>query len=901
MGSCESVPVRDKIFPMFEQFPALLITKLYVPRIRLPHLPRAHLHAALKAGMTRRLVVITAPAGAGKTSLAADWAAHQDADASLSIAWLSLDEADNDPTRFISYLLAAIQAHPRWRDFGAELLVALQSAQPPPKNHVLHTLVNLLAREDRGRLVVVLDDYHVITEPGVHETLTFLLDHLPSQVTLMLLSRSEPLLPLARMRAKDELSEVHAHALRFSPDETAAFLNDVLGLSLSPEAVGALETRTEGWVTGLRLAALAMATLDERDKTRFIDTFTGSHRYVLDYLLEDVLAVQPDEVRRFLLGTAFLDRLCGDLCDAVTGETGGAAMLERVERAGLFLTAIDHERRWYRYHPLFAEALLTRASPEPEHYQRAARWYAEHHFLEEAIDYALTGGDFDFAAALMTDQAAHIMQSGAVLTLLRWYRAFPPEVVTAQPRLALPFGLAFALNGRWDEAETLLDAVIPHIQTDIPPGEVLLLGYLVAGYRQDAALLGQIAAMGDRVVAAKGEKSATIDPTTHLAVSLLMSVGVMRGGLGAACEWMESAQTLSERAGNTSLALTAAFHHCRLRVFHGDLRRAYDLGQQALAYAESAERLALPLETLAHSSLGRILIEWRDFDAADRHLSQAKIIAERSGLLTGNLSSVTVMQAEALAGRGDVEGAKHTAAEAIRLAEQFDPPHEVVWLRTYQARVALMVGDVSAARAWARESEEVTLPPSLFYPYRIQAVTRAWVLYASRQYETAAQLLLKLTTEARDLLSVEALALLALTRSATGDHIHAALTLTEALELAEAENRTQVFVMMGEPMAKLLASYAGEHPDHAFARGLLAAFGDAPIITDSALSVEPLSERELAVLRLIVAGATNDEIAQTLTLAVSTVKWYINELYGKLGVKNRAQAIARAHALRLTE
>lgn len=892
---------------MFEQFPALLVTKTCVPRIRLPHLPRTQLHAALDAGLTRKLICITAPAGAGKTSLAADWAAAQGGD--LAVCWLSLDDGDNDPTRFMSYLLAAIQAHPHWRDFGAELLVALQSSQPPPLRHVLHTLVNLLAREARERLVLVLDDYHLIETGEVHESLTFLLDHLPAHVTLMMLSRGEPPapFPLARMRAKDDLYEIHAHSLRFSPDETRAFINDVLGLRLSLEAVSALEARTEGWVTGLRLAALALESLDESDLPRFIDTFTGSHRYVLDYLLEDVLAGQPDEVRRFLLQTAFLGRLCGDLCDAVTGEVDGAspldgaAMLERIERAGLFLTAIDPERRWYRYHPLFAEALLTRASPEPPLFQRAARWHAAHHFLEEAIDYALAGGDFDFAAALMMGAAAHVMQSGAVLTLLRWYRAFPPEIVREQPRLALQFGLAFALNGRWEEAETLLDTVTPHIQSNIPPGEVLLLGYLVAGYRQDAALLGEIAAQGERVVAAQGDKTITIEPTTHLAISLLMSLGVLRGGLAAACQWMETAQILSERAGNASLALTAAFHHCRLRVFHGDLRRAYALCQEALAYAETAGGLALPIETLAHSSLGRIFIERRDFDAADRHLAQAKAIAERSGFLTGNLSSTTIMQAEVLAGRGDVEGAKRTAAEAIRLAEQYDPPHEVAWLKTYQARVALMVGDVAAAKVWAQESEDLPLPPSLFYPAPIQAVTRAWVLYTSRQFEAASQLSVKLTAEPRDLLSVEAVALLALTRAAIGDHIHAALTLAGALELAEPENRVQAFLMLGTPMAKLLARFVGGHPDHVFARTLLAAFDATPVIPDSALSVDALSDRELAVLRLIMAGATNDEIANSLTLAVSTVKWYINELYSKLGVKNRAQAIARTHTLKLTD
>ncbi|MCC7446993.1 MAG: AAA family ATPase [Anaerolineae bacterium] len=866
---------------MFEQYPAILITKLYVPRVRRSHISRSHLLSVLDTGLDRKLILIAAAAGFGKTTLIADWASQYADD----VCWYSLDEGDNDPARFLSYLIAAIQT--RRPHIGQELLAALQSPQPPAVEHTLHSLINQLAASPQ-RLVIVLDDYHVIDHQAIHAALAFLFDHLPLHLTLVLMSRADPPLPLARLRARNDLLELRAAELRFSIDEASHFLNENMQIDLSREAVQALDSRTEGWIAGLQLAAVAMQTLPG-DKQAFVRSFTGSHRFVLDYLIEEVLSHQPDDVRRFLLQTSILHRLNGALCSAVTGDADGQAMLDYLERHNLFLIPLDQARYWYRYHHLFGDLLQARLQVEypaalQSLYQRAVQWYEQNDLPEEAVVYALTAQDFDYAAQLIAGPAAGVAQRGEAATLLDWYTRFPSDVVARYPRLCLHFGLAFALNGRWDEAETLLHYVEGAANSDFPPGEALLLAYLVAVYRQDTASLATIAE--------KAAANAQSDRVARLVLAFIVSLnGDMRYG----CQLLAEAQELSERAGDTQLALTTLFHQCRFHVLLGDLHRGYELSHQALQRLHDLGGSALPMATFAHVSLGRILIEWNDLDNAAQHLTQAIRLSELNGFVTGMLSSGTMMLAEVKQAQGDTEGAIQTAQTAISYAERYDPPPEVNWLKSYQARLWLIQGNTSAAVNWLR-SLSVDQPPSMFYPLTIQQVTRARVLLAQRKTNEAIALLTRLTAQPHDLLAVEALAVLALARQSNGDNVNAMLTLEQALTLAQTENRIRAILDLGFPMAKLLTRFCETHPDHTFARQLLAAFAIRP---EAAQPVEPLSERERDILRLIVAGQSNEEIARTLTLAVSTVKWYINTLYGKLHVKTRSQAIARTHELRL--
>jgi LuxR family maltose regulon positive regulatory protein len=865
---------------MSDAYPSLLITKLYVPRVRASHVERATLLAKLDAALDRKLIVIAAAAGFGKTSLVAAWAAQQH-DRSC---WLALDDGDNDPIRFLAYFVAAIQT--RRPHLGAELLAALQSPQPPPVEHALSTLINQLAITP-DRLLIILDDYHVIHNTAIHTALAFLLDHLPPNITLVLLSRIDPPLALARLRARGELLEVRAEELRFSPEEAERFFNDAIGLQLPIESVRALEARTEGWIAGLQLAAIALQSPAE-NRQAFVQNFTGSHRFVLDYLIEEVLSQQPAEVRRFLLRTSILQRLTAALCSAVTGDDG-RALLDYLEQHQLFMVPLDSARQWYRYHHLFADLLRARLqAEEPEVIddlqRRAAQWHAQNNSPEEAVLYALAARDFEFAAQLIVGPAAGVSQRGEVATLLDWQRAFPPDFVAQQPRLCLYFGLAFALNGRWAEAEALLSNVEQH-DGEARPAETLLLAYLVATYRHDADRLAAIAQAALREV--------DPEPITTLVLAFVTSLG---GDLSKTCDLLAEAQSASERRGDLTLALTALFHRTRFHVLHGDLRQGAELSQQALKRIHLLGDAARPLASFAHAALGRALLEWNELDQAEQHLTQMIQVAERTGFLTGNLSSGTLMLAEVEQARGDTAGAIELAQTALAYAERYDPPAEVTWLKTYQARLWLLHGNSAAANEWFRSTREAAWPPSSFYPANILPVTQARVLVAQRKFAEAISLLTKVVAAPPDLLTVEALAVLALARQAQGASVHAQIALEQALTLAAAENRVRALLDLGAPLGKLLERFGETHPEHVFAQRLRALW---PASLRRETSIEPLSNRELEVLRLIVAGKSNEEIAQALTIAQSTVKWYVNTLYGKLHVKTRAQAIARTRELSL--
>jgi LuxR family transcriptional regulator, maltose regulon positive regulatory protein len=861
---------------MFEAYPSLLVTKLNVPRLRASLVARDHLLGVLDNTRDYKLTLVAAAAGFGKTTLVAEWS-KQKGDA---VCWLSLDEGDNDVSRFLSYLIAALQS--RQPNIGQEMLAALQSPQPPPIEHLLPRLINQTAVIPE-ELFLILDDYHVIENRVIHTALTFLIDHLPPQLHLILLSRTDPTLPLAGWRAKNELLELRAAELRFSLEEAETFLNQTSQIGLPPEAIMALDGRTEGWIAGLQLAALAMQSIS--DKSDFIHHFTGSHRFILDYLIEEVLSQQPAHVRQFLLQTSILQRMNGGLCSAVTGETDGQAMLERLERDNLFLIPLDQSRYWYRYHHLFADLLRARVQAEyaaeiTTLQQRAAVWHAQNGLSEAAVEYALAAQDFNFAAELIIEQSTGVSQRGEITTLLDWYRAFPTDFVAQQPRLCLHFGMAFALNGRWDEAETLL-GYVEQQSASIQAHESLLLAYLVASYRQDSTRLAQIA----ETAAANTQPNAM----TKLVLGLVVSLS---GDWRSASALMGEAQEMAERSGDFALALTTLFHRCRFLVFAGELHRAHDLSQTALSRLRDMGSIAMA--TLVHGSLGRIFIEWNEPEQAAQHLTEAIELGERSGFVTGVVSSATMMLAEVKQMQGEIENANRLAQDAIIIAERYDPPQEAHALKTYQTRIWLTQGNTAAVNNASDNQNQGVM--SMFYPPSIHVVTQARALLAARKPEAAIMLLVRLLSQPTDLLTVEAMATLAMARMAGGDSVHAMVTLEQALGLAESEKRLREFLDLGQPMAKLIVRFCETHPTHVFARKLLTAF---PTYSGDSAPIEMLSEREIEVLRLIAAGHSNEEIAGVLTLALSTVKWYINVLYSKLHVKTRAQAIARAHDLRL--
>ena len=888
--------------------PALLQTKLTLPPVGKTAVFRPTLLHKLDTGIGRKLILVAATAGFGKTTLVAQWASrHADA-----ACWLALDAGDNDASRFFSYLIAALQT--QFPNFGQPLLTTLQSPQPTPLAAILPPLLNELSALPRPALLI-LDDYHLIDNLAIHDALTFLLEQLPPTVTLALLTRTDPPLPLPRLRGRNQLVELRADALRFSLAETRQFFHEAMRLPLPDPVLAALENRTEGWAVGLQLAAIALQNTAETPEA-FVATFSGSHRFVLDYLLEEVLNQQPADVRQFLLQTAVLHQFTADLCDAVlsrgAGERGGRgdrftpaplsprspAALQWLETHNLFLIPLDNHRRWYRYHHLFADLLRARLQAEspqlvPVLQRRAGAWFENNGRFEEAVDYVLAAADYDHAADLIVGPASTVSQRNEVETLLRWQARFPSGYVANHPQLAIHFGLAFALNGRWTHAQTLFAGVAPNNDLTDQPCDPLLLAYLIATHQQDR---NQLVA-----IASQAQTLPDPSPLTQLMLALITS---LLGDFHAAHDQMAATQHAAEQEDNPSLALTALFHRCRLLVFAGRLHEAHQLCQQAQQIITGLGTTAAPLATFVYVSLGRIFLEWKELEKGEEALQTAVRLSQQSGLVTGILASATMMLAELAQLRGNTNRATALAAAALDYAQQFDPPAEQRWLEATQAKLWLMQGQVVTAVRWLHSFKANYLPLSLFYPTDQLPLLEARVLLAQQQPDKAVALLTQETKTSIN--TVEQYLLLALARHAQGSSHHTQLALAQAVEMAAEENRRYPFLSLAPGLRPLLAQWCQRPDAPPFAREMGELVGKTAVFPTAASSptmppplIDPLTPREQDVLRLLVAGQSNQEIAATLTLAPSTVKWYINTLYSKLHVRNRSQAIARARELGL--
>lgn len=878
----------------------LLLTKITCPPSRPNTVLRPTLLGKLDAGIGRKLILVAATAGFGKTTLVAQWAAqHPNA-----ACWLALDPGDNDPSRFFSYLIAALQT--QFPDFGQPLLATLQSPQPTPIAAMLPPLLNELAALPHPALLI-LDDYHLIDNLAIHDALTFLLEQLPPTLTLVLLTRTDPPLPLPRLRGRHQLVELRAEALRFSLTDTRQFFHETMHLPLPDHVLAALESRTEGWAVGLQLAAIALQNTTETAEA-FVATFSGSHRFVLDYLLEEVLNQQPADVRQFLLQTAVLHQFTAELCDVVLGRGAGGqgsrgervssaplllrspALLHHLETHNLFLIPLDSHRRWYRYHHLFADLLRARLQAEspqlvPMLQRRAAAWFEQNGRFEEAVAYVLAAADYDHAADLILGLANAVSQRNEIETLLRWQAQFPPGYVANHPRLAIYFGLAFALNGRWFHAQTLFAGVAPPNDLSNQPSDTLLLAYLIATHQQDRAQL--------IAIAAQAQTLPNPSPLTQLMQALITS---LLEDFATAHEQMTATQHAAEQENNPELALTALFHRCRLLVFAGRLRQAHQLCQQAQAHIAALGATAAPLASFVYVSLGRIFLEWGALEDGEEALQTAVQISQQSGLVTGILASATMMLAELAQLRGDTTRATTLAAAALDYARQFDPPAEQRWLEATQAKLWLMQGQVVTAVRWLHNFKANYLPLSLFYTTDQLPPLEARVLLAQQQPDAVVALLAQ--EAAPSINTVERYLLLALARHAQGNSHHARLALVQAVELAAAENRRYPFLSLAPGLQPLLAQWCQQADAPPFAREMIEVVGKTAVSALPPL-IAPLTPREQDVLQLLVAGQSNQEIAATLTLAPSTVKWYINTLYSKLQVQNRPEAIAKARTLGL--
>jgi LuxR family maltose regulon positive regulatory protein len=928
--------------------------------------------ARLNAGLQTLpgVMLISAPLGFGKTTLLSEWVQQRSDEfrmmndesvnsASIHrssfilhpsrVAWLSLDESDNEPRRFVAYCLAALQAIQP--GVGRDILAGVDQLylHPAPPEPLLTGLINEIAAI-REPFVFVFDDYHVIKSRLIHEGIAFLLNNLPPQVYLIIASRTAPPLPLSRLRGRGQLTELHAADLSFTPAETAQFLNQVMGLTLSLEEISLLEARTEGWIAGLQMAALSMQGL--RDTASFIKAFTGTHRYILDYLLEEVLQRQPAEVQQFLLQTSILTRLTGPLCEAVMGNKSGSSgetpsqhMLKRLEQNNLFIIPLDDERRWYRYHQLFADLLYDRleqatsrgASPlagerlteVAELHRRASDWYEEQGFMAEAMHHALAALDTERVVRLVRQKAGILLSRSELIALLSWLDHLPQELVRSRSRVALLSAWAMVLTGQ-------VEAVEMHLQT-VEQG--LAAGSTDAARTEQANLRGEIAAIRAVVAYFRRDMAQVValcrQALADLAPDHLFLRGVVLQSLGAACSWQgnvveatqhfAAASAVSQATGNTQVTVIALWSQAQLWVEQGQLHRAAETYQRALQLLGISTE---PTQTSHPSAASRIYIglaelvyQRNDLEQADEYLRTGLQLGEAEQS-SGALSNGYLLAARLKQARGDFEGALEAARLAARLARQYTGPY--YWaneVAAYQSWLWLAQGNLRVAELWAQERElwPAPLPEPIPYLREGEYLVLARLLLAQGSQpaaqpadKTESLLALALTlvqrisqaTQAakRTGRLLEALTLQALILQAQDDKTQALTILSEALALAEPEDYIRLFVDEGSAMADLLRQAQTQKLfPHYLPRLLKALPSPAAPLPSPALAplLDPLSEREIEILKLIAAGMSNQELANTLFLTVGTVKWHLNNIYSKLDARSRTQAIARARELRL--
>jgi LuxR family transcriptional regulator, maltose regulon positive regulatory protein len=900
----------------------LLTTKLYIPQAHPNLVPRPRLSERLEEGMRRKLTLISAPAGFGKTTLLSEWRMMHSGD-EYPVSWISLDEGDSDLARFLSYFVAALQTISE--GIGEAALASLRSPQPPPIESVLTALINEVAAIPND-FALVLDDYHLIEAEPIHSAIAFLLEHLPPRMHLVIASRTEPPLPLSRLRARNQLTELRATDLRFTTGETAAFLEGLMGLELSAEDIEALERRTEGWIVGLQLAALSMQSRE--DTSGFIEAFTGTNRYVLDYLADEVLQMQPEQVQTFLLQTSILDRLTGPLCDAVIGQSNGQAMLEGLEHANLFLVPLDQERRWYRYHHLFSDFLrsrLRRIQPKrvPELHRRAAGWYEEHGAITEAVGHALAAEDFERAARLVEQTRAAMITRDELNTLLGWLKALPDELVRSRPPLCLAYAWVLVLTGQVDAVEARLrDAEFALDAGSAEPEERdRVLGETAAARAEVARMRGDM----PRAIELSHQALEILPEDTLLLRSVvalnLGSAYWISGDTTAASQASSEATVLSQAAGNIYVTLVALRGLALVKAAQGRLREAAELYRRALRLGPERGYELLPVMGYVYVGLGELLREWNDLEAASHFLTEGIELCKQGGLVVplpdGYISLSRVKQA-----REDTAGAFATVQEAEQLMRRHNISLLVAKLAAHRARLSLAQGDVEAIARWAGESD-LGVDDELSFQREFEHTTLARVLIAQDKTGEAQQLLERLLAAAgadeRVGSLIEILALRALALQAASDMGGAVNALARALSLAEPEGYVRVFADEGAPMAALLPKVLEAQKEGGLAPtspnisrkyvGKLLAAIKARTASPTGMSlsatagslVEALSERELEVLRLVALGASNREIARKLFISLSTVKTHINNIYRKLEVRTRTQAVARARELKLLQ
>jgi len=874
---------------------------------------RPRLAQQFSASLERLLTLVCAPAGYGKTTLIAEWLSS-DAGEGFRAAWFSLDDDDNDPSRFLSYLVSAFA---QISDVNLnELLSLMRSPQPPPPKILLTALLSQIEAVP-DPIILVLDDYHVITAAPIHEAMTFLLDHLPARIHLVITSREDPSFPLARLRGRGLLAEIRADELRFTPDEAGQFLAQMLGISLSAEQIRDLDARTEGWIAGLQLAALAMKGRGDVDS--FISAFTGSHRFILDYLTEEVLNRQPESVKQFLLHTSVLNRLCGPLCDAVTGGTDGQDMLEHIERGNLFMISLDDERCWYRYHYLFAEMLRKRSqqtiteSAILEQRRRASRWFAEESLIDEAVSHAIVAKDFEFAASTLEGAENISFAEWRVGAGLRWSRLLPEAVIARHPRLLLHLGLWYARTGQNDIAQKHLRDARAALELDAfaPDTQTELSAYANLIEANFAILRGE----ASRALAlVESTLAALLDDNLryrHFALTIAGVAHRMLGNFDSAERAYSENYDIAAKLRDGELLIRTVVQAATTKwLFRVSLSDSIALYSDTLALLIEWNQHYLPTIGVIYVSLGAAQFELNQLDDA---VASSLLALKHSENTVPNVAyAAYLVLIRAYQCLGAVDEMLTTARKLNELHKMF-PSMPGALLYLYQLHIWIIghaLDGVVDLNAYTKEAMNATaaIKPT---PYMVQLFTiRNRMRHdlatlpdtlmqlegLQAEFETKA-----MNTCLIDVLIVKALVLDKLKRME-----EAGAAITQALKLTEPHGLVRTFVDEGTPMAALLREARARGIAVDYVTNLLSAFDHETPAKSTARyekringEFEPLSERELEVLQLIADGASNREIAHQLVVSLGTVKKHLNNIFLKLDAHSRTQALAAAKKYKL--
>jgi LuxR family transcriptional regulator, maltose regulon positive regulatory protein len=907
----------------------LLATKLHIPSQGSNLVPRPHLLAQLDVGMKRKLTLISAPAGAGKTTLLCEWL-QSPAGHNTPLAWLSLDTDDNDLIRFWSYVCTALeQLYP---GVGEQALALLHSPHPPIIEFVLTTLINALASIST-HFTFVLDDYHVITTSRIHHTLAFLLEHMPSEMHITVTSRTDAPFPLARLRAHGQIIEIHAGDLRFTPLEIAVFLWQVMKVDLTTEEIATIEARTEGWITGLQMLALSTKGREPVNIAQLLSIFKGNQRSIFDYLAHEVLLQQPAYIQHFLLETCILDRLSGSLCDAVTGGTTSQMLLVQLEQLNLFLLPLDKEQQWYRYHHLFAEFLRSRMKAQQRQdttegtltvlHSRASFWYERHYMLTEAVAHALASEDFDRAVYLIEQVKDQMFAHGQLVILLRWLALLPETTLRCHSRLCLYAAQIHLFKHQFEVAEMhLLDAerilvehgeVITPAERRILQGEMMAICAALNYLREDMSTASELCHEALRLL-----------PNDHtlrgLVLLTLGSIYWLDGDAASASATLTEAQEVCQETNNIYMLYIVMSHLARVKVLEGNLSEAMKLYSEALEIA--VEHGGELTGSGLYVGMGALLYEQNDLEEATHHLNHGIDLAQKQEdalvLIGGKMTLARTLQAQ-----GSGESANELMSQAVRLTKK----QGITWtwvaasICAYQARFWVTQGNLVTAEQWVKgnrssainNGSELSRP---MYLCEVEEITWAQIYLAQGKHDEALKMLVQLheTAEVSGRIGhvLEILVLEALVYQAKGDTSQALSMLEQALKLAEPEGYVRLFADKGAPMETLLVKVRATSIGlTGYIDSLLMAFPQQQKNSTSPLTVhdklqktaqpliEPLSERELEVLRLLVRNMSNQEIAEQLVISINTVKQHVKNIFSKLDVHSRVQAVVKAEALQI--